>query len=595
MLRGNIFTNMDNDQLKQIFKRGNSGSKAARIARNRNGHAAHAPEEATTFSNEQALEIAFGWDHGYHQEILSGIDVQRGVGDISTLVTNALPKSRPRRTRRAQEWMQMDDLLYDLIDTKRTFTIAGFHLQIKPDRVADASEINESQMAKNQTQADEFSLATSFFGIVFDLLTDWFITDSCVLSWKVSDQNATAKTPDSIDSIPRKIQSVVPGLDYIGTIDPSDVDWRNSLGVNRLFVRVPAELERRILDTLNRYSLNKATAIEELLNSGIPQKWIDAVINYVSYANPEFDGPMVELKNEDGEYWIIKTKGRKNYGLCSPSMYTIFLPLETRRMFSDGEFAGAYMTKHFIQHVTTGESITSGQSAGSTKNWAKKEDVDALMGHFRNCQKATRMVTNHTVNIAWLYPPVEMFSADKYISCERKIFRWAGVNPAIIGGEKQTTAEAFVGIKKMIGDMWLARSNMSCMVQEFFRHPSIQVRSGVPEIYDIVAQFDENILKDPRQLLDEVKFLIQEGMGDPETVLRELGRDPESVKLSKVRSIEQNKKFKVYEPVWNSRMAGKIPADGADGGTEGGQPPNKETLQNEESRFQTRTSRDTAK
>lgn len=585
---------MSSERLKSLFRPGKGHeTKARAIPTGKNGHTSNGPGKA--------LEVAFGYESiGYHQELLSGLDVQRGAGDIATLCTNALPKTRIKKTQRAQHWLENDDLLYDLVDTKRTFTIYGFHLQVKSSKDATTGDIDAKKMAANQTKADEFAIATDFFKVMEDLLTDWFVTDSMILTWKISDQNATVQAPNAIDSVPRKISTAIPGLDYIGTIDPADVYWQTNLGQNRLWVKVPEELEKIIQATVFRFGQDKAGAIQELLNSGIPRKWIDAVIDYKRYGSGagvlpyDYEGPMVELLNADGEYWIVKTKGRKNYSLCSPSMYTIFIPLETRRLFSDGEFAAGYMLKHFIQHVKVGESITSGPLAGQTKNWAKQADINLYLQLFANAQKAMRLVTNHTVTIEWLYPPVEIFSPDKYISCERKIFRWSGVNSAIIGGEKQSTAEAFVGLKRMIADMWLARTKTSAIIQEFFRHPSVVNKSGIADAYDVVGQFDENVLKDPRQLLDEVRFLIEDGMGDPETTLRELGRDPDSIKLSKINSIEQNSKTKIYEPVYDRTAAGKMQAqDGRTGGTKGGKPAKPDTIHSQESRLQTKSNRDT--
>ena len=64
---------------------------------------------------------------------------------------------------------------------------------------------------------------------------------------------------------------------------------------------------------------------------------------------------------------------------------------------------------------------------------------------------------------------------------------------------------------------------------EFFDHPSIRTRVGVPDECEVIAQFDATILKEPRQLLDEVKLMVEQGMIDPRSALVELNRDPDGI------------------------------------------------------------------
>src|SRR5262245_56332342 len=216
------------NKLKAICNAQKNSTKGGRVATS-SGEPVHSPENVS-------LEIAHAWASSRHEELLYGIDMQRGTGDLNTLVTTALPKGRVKRTQKSRAWFESDDLLFDLIDTKRVFTLYGFHLQTRP-KSASVKDIDADEMAQHQEKADEFSIAAQLPKIVFDLLTDWYITDSMILVWKINEsQMATA--PDSIDSVPRKIQSTIPGLEYIGTINPEDVDWKNSLGTNRLFVRV---------------------------------------------------------------------------------------------------------------------------------------------------------------------------------------------------------------------------------------------------------------------------------------------------------------------------------------------------------------------
>lgn len=524
------------------------------------------------------------------ERLINTLDLQRGTGDVATLGILALPKDRVGRTRRAQTWAEEDDFTQSLMDIKSKFTRLGWKIQATPKTEAENDLPSASEMTSAAGELSEIAILTDLYKVITDVIRDWYVTDNLILHWKINPGVALGGS-GSEDAPITKNNKAIPGLQYIGTLNPADVTWDNALGNDRLYVDVPQALVMRI--TIAWKYPDRQKAIQALIDEGIDQKWITAVTTALGKGEK---AGQVELRNDDGEYWLIRTTARKHYGLSFPSMYTVFLAQESRRMFCDGEFAAAYMMKHFIQHLTMGESITTGPFAGSTQNWPTSEEIDALLEKFANVQKTMRIGTNHTVKIQFVYPPAEMFALDKFASPESRILRWAGVNSALIGGDKQTVAEGFIGLKRMIADMADTRKLISDLLRDFFRHDSIRSRIKIDERFDASCQFDENVLKDPRQLLDEVKFLVTEGVGDPEMTLRELGRDPEATRMSKVRSIHLNEAERVYEPVYDRQAKqGQSPQDGAAGGSSGGRPAKPGQEGNDKTRQQRPTTTDSNK
>ena len=529
-----------------------------------------------------------------------GVRVQPSAGTIDSIRNSAVPKKKVDQIRKAQLWLEEDELLERLIGTKIDFTSIGFNLRCKPpegqslERLLSSgnSEEEEEESEESSNSIDSLSeeekaellaaikfqqnlnLITQkwdFTGLVEDLLRDWFATDSMILYWKVEKANGT--TLDSDASTPND-GALLPNVVNICALNPADVDWDNSLGIETMRVRIPVALKKKIEFAIEQVKKKKnPNAIEELKKGGVEQKWIDAVKGKKDF---------VLLRNEDGEYWIVKTKARKQHGLASPSMKNIFLPLETRKFLSEGDFATAFMMKHFIFHVKAGESIQQGPMAGSRKNWASKTDTDQLLGIVSKTSKSSRIATNHTVKFEFVFPPEEMFGDKKYLKVELRMFTWAGVTISVMqgSGEGQKAGTGFIGIKRMIANMVKARGAISWLLSEFFDDQSVKQGLNTPEGCMVTASFDENVLTEPRQLLDEVKFLVQEGIEDVRTAARELGRDPDAMKLGKQYTQAENEESKVWEPIV------KKPGQMSDQEQGGGRPPNDETTPNEETRTQ---------
>ena len=458
-------------------------------------------------------------------------------GNIQNIVRSSFPTRRENQFTHVDYWLENDDLIDSIVNTKAEFSIMGVDIRPANQSTKEVAEEDDDLRTLKQF-LNRMQMKWDWPKIVEDLFKDWYAKDTMILYWKTEVNGDTPQLPPDA----RSKEELTPGLTEICTLNPADCDWHNSFGQDELWYKIPAPLLVKIKEATSEHSeAIKREKIRKLIEEGVEAKYIQAVI----------DGKdQVLLKKEDGDNWLICTRARKRHGLAKPSMCKIFFPLEIRKTLTEGEFAAAYMMKYFVMHAKTGESIESGPQAGSRANWAKPADIDALHAMLKDPGKATRLVTNHTVTFAFVFPPEEMWNKAKYETAEDRIYNWGGISKVLMSGTGGTNAGGYLGIRRLIANMRSARNKVSHLIFEFFDDPKIRKICNIPDDVDVRAVFDENALKEPRQLLDEIKFLMQSGAGDPQVALMELGRDPATIRDIKKTSLADQEKTGVWAPVY---------------------------------------------
>lgn len=559
-----------------------------------------------------------------------GTNPRAAAGSLESQTNAAQPRTLKDKIIRAFYWFSADDLLQGLVGVKRDFTLAGFSLRCKPEEgsiletllstgksgIKVGAPIPPEGLDIPPEELDRFKALSEFqqnlnratrkwefYDLVSQLIEDWYVCDSMILFWRVdpasvkegqagntgktgansaptggsksTSTDATGKTASGEVEVPTSDPTgrdeTIPGLLQICALHPALVNWDNSLGRNQLEVAIPDDLQKRISAIL-KLKDGQSEAIQSLLDQGVSQKYIDAVKKNQKY---------VQLNNKDGEYWLIKTRGRKYYGLAQPSMTSIFLPLESRKMIAEGEFTAGYMMKHFIFHVKMGESIQSGALAGQRLNWASAKETQLMSAEMAKPSKTYRMVTNHTVSFEYIFPPKEMFDPSRYEKSEQRIRNWSGITAAIHTGEGGTYGGGFLGTKKVTASLIDTRKRVDWVMTEFFDHTTIRPLIGVPDNSLVMALFDEQVLKEPKQLLDELKFIMEQGGGDPRSAERELGRDPDAIRQSKLETMLDHQQTAAYQPVYEANKKNQqVDQPNA------GRPANPGTTQSEQTRNQ---------
>jgi hypothetical protein len=497
---------------------------------------------AMQFAKHVQMEFASKGDFfcaGDDSHVGSGLSLRPGNASLDVYAPLvSFPRLRRKQLERVDYWIAQDDLLTSLLQVKVDFTVMGMALRPK---MAKKISTGNSDATKTQSILDRILLKWDFVKIAEDLLMDWYSKDTMILYWKIKKEVLAGEQDEGIAVDERSKEQLLPGVLEICSLNPAECDWQNSFGQDILRYKIPEALRMQIVNATNKSGEDKKAALQALINSGVELKYIEAVLKGEQW---------VTLNREDGDNWLIITRARKRHGIARPSMCNIFMPLEIRKAVSEGDFATSFLMKHFILHVKTGESITQGPLAGQRLNWAKEPDINKLNDLLKNTAKSSRVVSNHTVVFDFIFPPKEMWDGAKYENAENRILNFVGLSRVLMSGQGGTNAGGFIGIKRMTASMWSARRKIYLILFNFFDDPEIRKIVGLEDDVDVNAIFDENALKEPRQLLQEVQFLVEDGILDPAIALSELGRDPDTNRVSKLASIEENKKSKLWEPIY---------------------------------------------
>lgn len=484
---------------------------------------------------------------------------------IGKLIKDIVPKDKRGCLRKAYDFYDTDDYLQPLVETMVDFGSAGFNLLPQP--VEDTIEAYKN-INKYSLLIADFSRTMKFDQVVDQLFRDYFISDSCILYWKVKVGRTRASKSES---------KLFPELIDINALNPSLVNWCNTGGVDIMEVFIHDAARKQIaqeIEALARIGVtNRQQVIDQLQKTGTGQKWTEAVLDKKDF---------VSLSSEDGDNWLVETKERKYNGLCYPTMKNIFVKLTIRAFHQEGELSAAFLFAFFIMLIKQGESISTGNQAGSRKNWITPTEAKKLQDNFTNFSKALRMVMNHTTSVDWVFPPKEMFDPSRLDGANKAILNWAGISESIFsGGGNENYSGGYLGIRKTTARIGKARRRIGSTLSSFFHHPTIAGQTEILRRIGIQPVFDENILKEPKQLLDEIKFLFENEINDQRTALRELGRNPEAVKSSTLQSAEEQKNLKVWTGVGgqkNAKGKNKNP---------GGRPANPGASSDEYTRLQT--------
>jgi hypothetical protein len=503
------------------------------------------------------------------KEIAAGIELRKMLSTLDIQPNNVVPKAKLESIKAAFWWYKEDDLLGGLIDMKADFGSLGMTLSCKPvsnTLLEQTHNVNPDDLALEQATfqrtLDQICREKDIGNLIWTLMRDFFVCQSMILYWKVPGKTDKIE-PVASDGTGKESKAkavnpneqLIPGLIEIAAIDPQDVDWDNSLGADNLQVAIPEAVIKRI-QTVNNITESgvKKQKLSELVNDGIPTKYIDAVTQGKS---------MVSLDREDGDNWIIKARQRRHHGLADPSMYSIYKYLAVRRILGDADFAISSRMKHFIFHATRGESVPSGPLAGQRTTWATAKEIMELLDIIVSPTRMASVVTDHTVKFNFVLPPNDALSEERYASCDNKIYNWSGVSIVLYTGGGGKYASGYIGIKRLLAQLITVRKMIDELVIQFFGHITISTAMSKPEYLDVGVTFDTNVLKEPSQILDELKILLAEGIGDPQMALAETGRDVSAYRRSKQESIRENETSQVWQKI------GQLANDAANGTANG--------------------------
>lgn len=413
------------------------------------------------------------------------------AGSLAEVVRILDVKDKREQITRAITNRNEDDLIGSIIDTKVEFYSSGFGIQVNPKSGIDKAMLRERV---NQEIIQKFEINK----VVEELIDDFCSCDNAILVWAVNQETKE--------------------LLYVTSLDPSRAEYINAMGVEMLKVVISDDVKAMINAALN--DKMKLSKLEKSM-----KKYVDAVRKGES---------TVTLSNKDGEYWIVKTESRRFTGLARPSMVRIFLDIVLRKMLVQGDWTLAYQVKRIIEIIQMGESITNGPHAGTKRLYQTDKEVAALKRIFNNnTSQALRLFVNHTFKMSNYAPDAQLFTEEKFKKVEQRILRWGGVIDTIMTGEGEGYSQGYIGARRFVAQGLTVRRSIGEMIEKFILHPSVAPQLKIPAGSTATITWDEQNLKDYKQILDEVTALFDRGAMDIETLLERMGYNYNLVKTRK--------------------------------------------------------------
>lgn len=415
------------------------------------------------------------------------------------------------------------ELIQSIIQAKVDFYAAGFDLVLKPKN----SEYKQSLEERIESMIRTHEIRK----VAAELVKDYCATDNCILHWKVEGNK----------------------LEYVTTLQPDRVEYSSTIIGEKLKI----ELDQDVIDQIN--ALNLKSDKKEL--SKYPDKYVEAVIAGERY---------VELRNKDGEFWIVKNTNRRFGGLARPSMRAIFFDIMLMDMLISGDFAVAYFLRRVIEHIKCGEAIPAGRPNDDIKALhADKDMIKLYLRVFKELGETMRIVTDHTVEIDYPMPDPKVFDPTKYEKVEERIHRWGATVPVLLSGKGEGFSQGHLGARRFISQGYSVREHIGDMMEEFVLHPSMSTVLKIPKGSSARTTWDEQNLKDPKQVLEELSKLWDCGVLDNQSFLEQLGQKYDVVRSRKERDLKPAEK-KLWQPTFEKSQG--LLKDGAPGRPTDGKP-----------------------
>lgn len=401
-------------------------------------------------------------------------------GKLNQLINSTVPTNLSDKFNKAVQYKKTDDVLAPMIRTKVNFLKSGFRVTAEDDE----------QQAAAKAWLKSRKIANSFIPKCAESI---FLNEQSAVLWNSKSKSLT----------------VLP----LANLKVIDLHAINDDGSPKFITYM--KLPKDIVDLIKKLKEGS----KELKN--FPEDWILAA-KRGRKLDPEKKlmpaGPWVELGAKDKDKVFILSLGGEDATLIDPSVVTIFPSLELRRFLQDGEFSTAYLNKYFIHQIKTG-SKTQG---GSFKDLlAAKPDDPAtrqatLNAYTEAVDKAIVTVTDQDEEHVFLFPGSEIQFDKRYVSPDTKILFWGGISHQIMTDAKGGSFSGGLIYMKSYSKMIDAARDLIAEV--------LETVTGMMNIEGASYKWNENYMKEPKQVLAEVTFMTSRGQ-DMEMAIQALGYD----------------------------------------------------------------------
>jgi hypothetical protein len=426
---------------------------------------------------------------------------------INNLIKSAVPSSMRAKFKDARIYADTDDLVQTITRTKADFIQSGFRVESKDKSVQDyCNEINRSfnMDAIVQQMGDSASVENN---IIFYSKIE-----------KGDPQEVNILDPYWTEVVPLYVtKKRVPQKAVVYHLND---DFKALYG-----------------EGLTGAGNQNKTTVKDA-KSLLDPRYLQAVRNKgaggIGKNTEGWGRDGVELSAETGEFVeIINHKGLRDQ-LVAPGMTAIFKDIRLRQMIVDGDYSIFYHVKHLIHQIQAGSSSPKTLSGNPLVNQLMNQKLTSvqaleLKAIYTDIEKVHTEVTDDTVKHIYNFPDPKIFDLNKYIPVEQRILRWGGISLVLIEGSGANYSGGYIYMKSLYNEVMKWRKLIQRTLENFY--VTIAPKSGPGALYKKMTAwdtrpqvlFDNNLFKEPKQLLDECRFMLENGGMSWETIHEILG------------------------------------------------------------------------
>jgi len=455
------------------------------------------------------LDIPLDIGIEYDKSLAAVRETVKSFEIITNMITSAIPDTLRDKFIYAEKYSKGDDLVQSITSTKSDFMMAGFHVKSKDIGVESfCNEINRT----------------------FNM--DNIIQQACV---KASD----------ISNIPFYYKTVTPKSKDVEDIKILDPKWLSIIPLSMVKDGKPQKaVILQISDEFKRIYRQNILLYKDIkmineMKKAIPPKYLMALNNKGVTARRD----CVELLEEDGEYVeLINWRGERDR-LVMPQMTAVFPDIRLRMLIRDGDYSIFHHIKHLIHQVKAGKTNTT-QSGGFglvseiLNQRLTDEKAQALKAVYSDIDKVMLEITDDTIEHKFNFPDPELFDYRKYLAVEQRILRWGGIALILLDATSSNYSGGYIYLKSLYADVMKWRNAIRRTLEDFYLtiapaagRGGLKTKMLDPKTRPHVL-FDNTMMKEPKQILDEIKFLLDKGGGSWETI-HEMFGIPHSIEMER--------------------------------------------------------------
>lgn len=386
----------------------------------------------------------------------------------------------------------------------QTLVLQGFHLRL--GQAGDAQEQREKMRLAMQKKAPWLGGEAAL--MMRDLTKEWFLCDSVCAFWKTGG----------------KRKSGAPALTVLDT--ERIVRWEDGAFGEMLEIQ----------------SVPGGGRMPGAKKESFGAKWADAMQA----------GKPVVLSEKDGEFYRIRTRGKRGAGLARPGLEGALPLFGMLELLSLADRSAAWEHRNLITQWLIGHDIRYGPRSGMADHFIKPGHVASVKKKMAGKVGPTSLYTNFDWTVKHVFLPPEYFNKEKYAGGMMRLENWFGPVGKLLRAEIHDNDIALVRA-------WVdyERAILGGLAEDILNSPDYWA-GKVPKERISVGWSPVTMLT-PKSVLELVRFASAQGAIGAQTTREMLGLDHEE---EQARLAYEAAHREGNVPYWEAKQ-GQTPAPGS--------------------------------